>query len=164
MTTYPALFMDVGKVQHNAKVISDLLGRQGMRLVGVAKGVMGHLAVTKAMVDGGAPAIGDSRTETLHRLRALGYQGETVLLRAPSPSRVLEAVQVADVSLNSDVATVRLLGDAASRIGKRHNVILMVDLGDLREGIFVEDAAEAAREMSSVPGIDLVGIGVNLAC
>lgn len=164
MTIYPALFIDVGKVRHNAQIISGLLGRQGMRLVGVAKGVMGHVAVAKAMVDGGATAIGDSRTETLRQLRDLGFEGETVLLRAPSPSRALEAVQVADVSLNSEPATVRLLGDAASRLGRRHSVILMVDLGDLREGVIVEKASEAAREMSKVPWIELIGVGVNLAC
>ncbi len=164
MTTYPVLTIDADKIGHNAWVVSSLLGRQGMRLVGVAKGVMGHPAVARAMVDGGAAAIGDSRTETLRKLRALGYEGETILLRAPSPSRAMEAVQVADTSLNSDVFTVRLLGDAARHIGKRHKVILMVDLGDLREGIMGERVLGAAREMSTVPGIDLVGVGVNLAC
>lgn len=164
MMTYPALTIDVDRIQHNTRVVSSLLGRQAMRLVGVAKGVMGHPAVARAMVDGGAAAIGDSRTETLRQLRAFGYEGETVLLRAPSPSRALEAVQVADVSLNSDVSTVRLLGEAVRQTGKRHKVILMVDLGDLREGVMRERALGAAQEMAKVPGIDLVGVGVNLAC
>ncbi|MGE5580762.1 MAG: alanine/ornithine racemase family PLP-dependent enzyme [Bacillota bacterium] len=164
MITHPALYIDTEKVRHNTRVISGLLGRQGMRLVGVAKGVMGHVAVAKAMVDGGAAAIGDSRTETLRNLRNLGYEGETVLLRAPSPSRAAEAVQVADVSLNSDPATVRLLGEAAIRLGKRHGVILMVDLGDLREGVLTENAVRIAKEMAQVTGAELIGIGTNLAC
>ncbi|MEX0973769.1 MAG: alanine/ornithine racemase family PLP-dependent enzyme [Bacillota bacterium] len=164
MTTYPALYIDVKKIQHNAHVVAGLLGGQGMRLVGVAKGAMGHPAVAKAMVDGGASAIGDSRVENLRRLRSLGYEGETVLLRAPSLTRVAEAVQVADVSLNSDPLTVKALGDAAARLGKRHRVILMVDLGDLREGVMVADAPDVAEEMSRVAGIELCGIGTNLAC
>ncbi len=164
MMTYPALYIDAKKTENNARVISEMLGRQGMRLVGVAKGVMGHPAVAKAMIDGGAAAIGDSRVENLRRLRSLGYSGETVLLRAPSPSRAMEAVQVADVSLNSDPSTVRLLGDAAARLGKRHRVVLMVDLGDLREGVMAQDAPAAAEEMARAPGIELCGIGTNLAC
>jgi len=164
MIIHPVLYIDTGKVRHNTQVISDLLGRQGMRLVGVAKGVMGHVAVAKAMIDGGAAAIGDSRIETLRNFRQLGYTGETVLLRAPSPSRAAEAVQVADVSLNSDPETVRLLGEAAVRLGKRHHVILMVDLGDLREGVLAENAVSVAKEMAQVPGVELTGVGTNLAC
>jgi predicted amino acid racemase len=164
MTRYPALYIDTKKVLHNSRVVAGLLAKRGMRLVGVAKGVMGHPAVAKAMVEGGAAAIGDSRTENLQRLRSMGYLRETVLLRAPSPSRAGEAVEAADVSLNTDPNTVKLLGEAAVRLGKRHRVILMVDMGDLREGVLAASAPEVAKGMSRIPGIELSGIGTNLAC
>ena len=67
-------------------------------------------------------------------------------------------------SLNSEVGTVRRLGEAALQAGRVHNVILMVDLGDLREGVTAEQAPETALEMDRTPGIRLAGIGVNLAC
>lgn len=162
--SYPALHIDAGAIERNARAISGLLSSQGMRLVAVAKGAMAHRAVAQAMVAGGAAAIGDSRIENLRRLREQGYYGETVLLRAPSPSRAGEAVQVADVSLNSDLATARALGAAAAAAGKRHKVVLMVDLGDLREGVLAGDAPAVAAEMDRIPGIDLAGIGVNWAC
>ncbi|HHW18344.1 MAG TPA: alanine/ornithine racemase family PLP-dependent enzyme [Firmicutes bacterium] len=161
---YPAVFIDLAKVRHNARVISNLLKEQGMSLVGVAKGTMCHPGVAESMLDGGARAIGDSRIGNLRRLRESGYRGETILLRAPSPSSCHEAVVYADVSLNSDPATVRMLGEAALKMGKRHKVILMVDLGDLREGVLAEDAPCVAKEMADLPGIDLIGIGTNLAC
>lgn len=161
---YPAMFISVDKVRDNARAISGKLRDQGARLVGVAKGTMTHAAVVRAMIEGGADAIGDSRIENLRKLRDQGYQGETVLLRAPSPSRVAEAVQVADVSLNSEPSTVRLLGEAAARQGRRHKVILMIDLGDLREGVMAADAPLAAVEMMRSPGIEFAGIGTNLAC
>lgn len=162
--TYPALYIDVAKVERNARAIVGMLAEQGMRLVAVPKGAMGHPAVARAMVAGGASAVGDSRIENLRRLRESGYSGETVLLRVPSPSRAAEAVEVADVSLNSDPKTARLLGQAAAKAGKRHQVILMVDLGDLREGVMPEDAPGVAAEMAAAPGIELAGIGTNLAC
>lgn len=133
-------------------------------MVGVAKGLLAHPAVTRAMITGGARAIGDSRVENLRRLRENGYEGETVLLRAPSLSRAREVVCYADTSLNSDPLTVRALGEAARCMGKVHRVILMVDLGDLREGVLPEDAEGVAREMTGIPGIDLKGIGTNMAC
>jgi predicted amino acid racemase len=164
MITYPALYIDTEKIRHNTRVVASMLGRQGMRLVGVAKVVNGLAAVVRAMVEGGAAAIGDSRIETLRRIRESGYTGETVLLRAPSPSRVGEAVQVADVSLNSDPVTVRLLGDAALRLGRRHRVVLMVDLGDLREGVLAERVVGVATQIAQAPGVELAGIGTNMAC
>ncbi len=164
MPSYPTLFIDTRKIAHNARLVSGMLAGQGMRLVGVAKAVMGHPAVAKAMIAGGASAIGDSRIENLRKLRESGYTGETLLLRAPSPSRIDETVRFADASLNSDAGTVRLLGEAASKLGKRHEVILMIDTGDLREGVMEEDAVRVAREMSKVPGVEFSGIGTNLAC
>jgi len=161
---YPILLIDTRKIEHNARVISNLLREQGMSLVGVAKGTMCHPDVAFAMARGGARAIGDSRILNLRNLRESGYGGETLLLRAPGPSWCREAVAYADVSLNSAPEIVRLLSRAALEQGKTHKVILMVDLGDLREGVLAEDAPKAAREMASLPGIDLVGIGTNLAC
>lgn len=160
----PALLIYEDKILNNAEVVSSLLRQQGLTMVGVAKGLLAHPAVVRAMIKGGARAIGDSRIENLKRLRENGYQGETVLLRAPSLSRVSEVVCYADTSLNSDPVTVRALGKAAFCIGKVHKVILMVDLGDLREGVLAGDAEEAARQMTGIPGIYLEGIGTNMSC
>ncbi len=158
------LTMDTGKIEHNTRVVSSMLSELGMRLVGVSKSVLSHPPVVKAMVQGGAAAIGDSRIENLARAREGGYQGETVLLRAPSPRCAEEAVSVADVSLNSEVETVRVLAKAARKVNKTHKVVLMVDLGDLREGVPVHKAVETAKGMASWEGAKLAGVGVNLAC
>lgn len=161
---YPMLEINTAKIKHNAKVISNLLKEQGMRLVGVAKGTMCHPDVAFAMISGGAAAIGDSRILNLKRLRESGYQGETVLLRAPSPAQCREAVVYADTSLNSEPDTIRLLSEEALKLGKRHKVILMVDLGDLREGVLAEDAPKVAKKILNYRGTELVGIGTNMAC
>jgi len=162
--SYPVITINKAKLEHNARRLADLCSKQGMRLVGVAKGVCAHPAVVEAMLAGGAAAIGDSRIDNLKRLRRHGYKGETILLRAPGPSQCQEAVMYADASLNSETSIVRLLGEAAIRAGKVHNVILMVDLGDLREGVMPEQAADAAAEFDRIPGIRLLGIGTNMAC
>lgn len=162
--SYPLLTIDSQKVEDNTRQVVSLLGKQGMRLVSVAKGTAANSAVVEAMIRGGAAAMGDSRIANLARIREWGYRGETVLLRAPGPSQCADAVLHADTSLNSEIGTVRRLGEAALEAGRRHNVILMVDLGDLREGVTAAQAPEAAREMEKTAGIRLAGIGVNLAC
>lgn len=162
--TYPLLVIDPQKIEHNTGQIAALLAKEGLRLVGVAKGAAGHQDVVKAMIKGGAAAIGDSRIANLARIRQWGYRGETVLLRAPGLTRCADAVTYADSSLNSEIVTVRRLGESAVKMGQKHKVILMVDLGDLREGVPLGQAPGLAGEMAQVPGIHLAGIGTNLAC
>ncbi|MGI6667572.1 MAG: alanine/ornithine racemase family PLP-dependent enzyme [Bacillota bacterium] len=161
---YPSMSIDVGKLEHNAVTVSRLLARAGLTYVAVNKATCGHPDVAKALLAGNPLGLADSRVENLARLRESGYQGETVLLRAPAPARCAEAVEVADTSLISDPGIARALGEAAVRCGKKHNVILMVDIGDRREGVLPDEAPETARAMASIPGIRLIGIGTNLAC
>ena len=162
--SYPRMVIDTRKIEHNARVITDLAGKYGIRIMGIAKGTCAHPAVVKAMVAGGVESIGDSRIENLRRVRESGYDGETVLIRAPGYSQCSEAVVYADTSLNTEIATVVRLGEEAASIGKVHKVVLMIDLGDLREGVMPDKAPQVAREMARVPGIELVGIGVNWGC
>lgn len=161
---YPFMSIDVQKIMHNAATVSRLLAPSGLRFVAVNKSTCGHPEVARAMLAGNPVGVGDSRIENLRRLRESGYRGETVLLRAPSPSRCAEAVEVTDTSLISEPTIARALGDAARARGKTHNVILMVDMGDRREGVLPGDAPGVAKAISSLPGIRLIGIGTNLAC
>lgn len=160
----PALTIDTEKIEHNTRVVAAMLRKFGMRLVGVSKATLSHPAVVKAMTQGGAAAIADSRVENLMRAREDGYLGETILLRAPAPSRIDEAVEFSDMSLNSEVSIVKMLGKAARKAKKTHKVVLMMDLGDLREGVQEHRAVDVAKDMSLTEGVELAGIGVNLAC
>jgi predicted amino acid racemase len=56
------------------------------------------------------------------------------------------------------------LSAAASRRGVRHDVILMVDLGDLREGLWPDDLVPFVQHAVKLEGVRIVGIGANLAC
>jgi predicted amino acid racemase len=69
-----------------------------------------------------------------------------------------------DLSLNSELSVLAALSDAAWRLGRVHLAILMVDLGDLREGIWPDDLIPFVREAMRLPGIRIRGLGANLAC
>jgi predicted amino acid racemase len=116
------------------------------------------------MLRGGVASIGDSRTENLARLRGAGIDAPLLLLRIPPLSRVDEVVALADLSLNSELRVLAGLAEAAQRLGRVHPVIAMVDLGDLREGIWPTDLVPFARELQRLPGVRLVGLGANLTC
>lgn len=163
MTT-PRLEIDLEKIRRNTWVVVTLAAAAGIGVVGVTKAVCGLPEVARSMLEGGATMIADSRLENLRRLRRSAVTIPLLLLRLPGLSQARAVVELADISLNSEPAVIRALGREAERRGKRHGIILMVDVGDLREGLWPDQVLPAVEAISGVPGIDLVGIGTNLAC
>jgi predicted amino acid racemase len=158
------LTIDLGKIEQNAHEIVRFCAEAGISVAGVTKGVCGHPEVAHAMLRGGVSSIADSRLINVHRLRGGGVQGEILLLRIPALSAVGEVVDVATGSLNSELTVLAALSKAANRSGARHDVILMVELGDLREGIPPEALVAFVEGARRLTGIRIRGLGTNLAC
>lgn len=163
MTT-PYLTIDLNKIEHNARSIVGLCKQHGIEVAGVTKATCGHPEVARTMLQGGVTAIADSRLENLQRLKQAGIDTLYILLRLPPLTTVEEVVDTVDISLNSELTVLKGLSAAAQRGGKVHDVILMVDLGDLREGIWPDDLITFVKEASTLPGIHIKGLGSNLAC
>ena len=112
----------------------------------------------------GVVAIGESQLENIQRLKRGGVDGPFMLLRLPAPSEAEEVVATADISLNSELSVLGALSQAAQRRGRRHEVIVMVDLGDLREGLWPAELKDFIGAALGLPGIRIAGLGTNLAC
>ena len=160
----PYLTISLDKIEHNTRTIVSLFQAHGIAVTGVTKGVCGQPDVAKAMLCGGVSSIGDSRLENIYRLRLGGVQTTYMLLRIPPLSEVEEVVENVNVSLNSELPVLERLSKTACRHGKVHDVILMVELGDLREGIRSADFPWFVKRARKLPGIRIRGIGTNLAC
>jgi predicted amino acid racemase len=137
---------------------------QGIAIWGVTKVLGGAPSVAQALLEAGVEALADSRLSNLQKIQAADLPGWRVLLRPPSPKDAERTVALTSLSLNSELETIRALSQAAQRQGKSHAILLMVDLGDLREGVWPTDLAELARQASRLPGISLMGLGTNLTC
>ena len=116
------------------------------------------------MVRGGVAQIADSRLDNLARIRRDGITVPLMLIRAPSLNEIDDTIRYADISLNSELTTIVALGRAALTRGVIHDIVLMIDLGDLREGILPAEALDVVAEILPIEGIRLIGIGANLAC
>jgi predicted amino acid racemase len=162
--THPYVTIDLDKLAHNARTIVDLCRAHGIEVVGVTKCTCGRPEIANAMLRGGVVAIGESQLENIRRIKSAGVAAPCMLLRLPSPSEVDEVIELANVSLNSEIAVLTGLSQAAQRRGRTHDVIIMVDLGDLREGLWPRELIPFAREALRLPGIRVNGIGTNLAC
>jgi predicted amino acid racemase len=159
---YPRVVVDLNKITENTRIIANKCKESGVDIMGVTKVFCGDPEITKAQIEGGIKYIADSRTENLAKLK--DFDLPKVLLRLPMISRVDEVVKYADISLNSELETIKALNIAAMAIKARHKVILMVDLGDLREGILPAQVDDMVKEIIAMENIVLYGIGVNLTC
>ncbi|WP_455210300.1 alanine racemase, partial [Kaarinaea lacus] len=160
----PYLTIDLDKIEHNARTIVSLCEQYGISVTGVTKVVCGNPEIAKAMLRGGVHALADSRLINIHRLQAAGIQTQYMLLRIPALSEVNDVIASVDISLNSELHTLQALSAAAVQAGKVHEVIVMVDLGDLREGIWPSEVLGFVGEAIKLPGIRIIGLGTNLAC
>jgi len=160
----PRLEIDLAKIGHNVREMVRLYGAKGVGIIGVTKGVLGDPVIADIFVKNGITVLADSRIANLRKMREAGIRATRLLLRMPTLSEADAVVRHADISLNSEVEVIRELSKAALSNGVRHKVILMVELGDLREGIMPQDLEVAAKETVSLEGVRLAGIGSNLAC
>lgn len=160
----PRLEVDLAALEGNARRLSAWCRSKGIALTAVTKGVCGSPRIAAALVAGGIRSLGDSRLDNLVRMRQAGVKAEYILIRPPRPSMAARVVALADVSLNSAPTTIRALSQEALRQGKTHAVILMVELGDLREGIMPQRLPEAVDAVLSLKGVSLRGIGANMTC
>lgn len=162
--SYPRILINVNKIKQNAKLAVDICAAHGIEVIGVTKACLGDPTVAGAMLEGGAGAIGDSRSANLVRLRDAGVTAPLMMLRLPMLSEIPQITKMADISLNSDLTVMEVLGRAAARAGKTHQVIIMVDMGEGREGVRPEEAAERVAAAMRLPGIKVDGLGANFAC
>ena len=162
MIAQATLTIDLGKITANTRRVVAALG--GVGVVAVTKVTCGSPEVGRAMLAGGAQTLGESRLENVERLRAAGIVAPVWLLRSPPPDLSADTVRLADVSLESELETVVELERAAADGNKRHHVVAMVDIGDLREGMLPADLPDFVDRVETLEHIDLSGIGVNLTC
>ena len=161
---YPRMIMDLSKLRKNIEHIVQACGEHGVGVTAVTKVLCAHPAAAEVLIEAGVDNLGDSRLKNLRRLRDSDVDAELMLLRLPRMSRADDVVQLADVSLNSEVATIESLDEAACANNVTHGVVLMVDVGDLREGVWIDDVASLAEAADQAENVNVVGVGTNLAC
>ncbi|MEW5057170.1 MAG: alanine/ornithine racemase family PLP-dependent enzyme [Cycloclasticus sp.] len=160
----PRLEVDLNKLIHNARTLTKRLDAKGISVTGVTKAFLGMPDIANTLLNAGIHTLGDSRIENIKAMHHAGINVPMMLIRSPMLSQVKQVVAYADISLNTELEVIRELSNAAQHADKVHGVVLMVELGDLREGIMAGDLDKVVRETLCLPNIKLKGIGTNLAC
>lgn len=162
----PKLIINLKKLEHNGRLLAEKCRLHGISLAVVTKVFSACPQMVEVLSNLSIDYLADSRMENIMAYPK-GITQKTMLLRLPSPSEAERVVRHCDISLNSQIFTLDKLNQAAQKLGKIHRVILMIDLGDLREGIFFQDMEKienTAGFILSCENLEFLGIGTNLTC
>jgi len=152
----------VDGIIQNYEITRALASGSGIRLTAAIKGLGGYQPLIDCLLEAGVDSIAEAQLPNLVRLA--GRSVEKWLIRLPPLSEVADIVRYADVSLNSELVTIQALGEAAVAQGRRHKVVVMVDLGERREGVMPDDVVAFAEAAARVDGVELYGLGASFGC
>lgn len=161
---YPRLCFHLGRIRDNAARVSTLCRSAGIVVYAVTKGACADLRVARAMLEGGCEAFADSRIQNLASLKKAFPDRERLLIRTPMLCELGEVVLNATCSTVSAIEGVEALEAVCAVSRTSHDVLLMFDLGDRREGILEHEMDVFVRTFKRCTRVRLRGVGVNFAC
>ncbi len=160
----PRIEINLDKIAHNARILKNLYSSKGIDIMCSTKVVCGDTKIAKVLIESGIETLADSRIFNIIKIHNAKINAQLVLLRTPLISQAELVVKYADISLNSEISVIKELSKYAQKYNTIHKIILMVELGDLREGIMPSDLEDTVKEVIAMQGIEITGIGTNLTC
>lgn len=159
---YIELYKD--KLKQNYEFLDGLFKRHGKEWAAVTKMLCGNRMYLEEVIKLGIKEVCDSRISNLKEIKSIDPSVQTVYIKPPAKDMVEDIISYADVSFNTEFATIQLLSDEAVKQKKNHKVIIMIELGDLREGIMGDHLIHFYEKIFKLPNIEISGIGTNLNC
>lgn len=156
--------LDRSKLKRNFDLINNRFKSKHIDWGIVTKLLCGNKKYLQEVLDLGIEEIHDSRISNLQAVKELNPKVQTVYIKPPAKRSLEKIVKYADVSFNTEFYTINLLSEEAQRQNKTHKIIIMIELGDLREGVMGEAFVDFYRKVFQLPNIKVVGIGSNLNC
>ncbi len=160
---YPRVNIYRNKLRENASILQEAFRDRGIELVAVTKVFGADAKIIEAYHEGGVRHFADARIQNLERIDP--KYGDRMLLRIPMLSELARVVRSSERSLQSEWVTIKALNEEARRQGRKHKILLMIDLGDLREGVYAEEELfDIAGKIKNLDAIEWEGTGTNLTC
>ncbi|GAA4427582.1 ornithine racemase Orr [Pontibacter saemangeumensis] len=152
------------KLNHNYHHLNKVFQQHQIDWGVVTKLLCGNELLLREVLALGVREIHDSRVTNLKAIKKIAPDVQTVYIK-PSPKKSIpDIVQYADVSFETELDTIRMLSEEAVRQGKTHKIIIMIEMGDLREGVMGDDLVSFYEHIFELPGIAVIGLGANFNC
>ncbi len=152
------------KLRHNYQFLDKLFKENEVEWSVVSKLLCGHKGYLEELLKLGPKEICDARLSNLKMIKKLNPNVQTVYIKPPAKRSIEGIIKYADVSFNTELQTIKWLSDEAVKQGKTHKIIIMIELGDLREGVVGETLLDFYESVFKLPNIEISGLGTNLNC
>ncbi|PZW00582.1 alanine/ornithine racemase family PLP-dependent enzyme [Metamycoplasma auris] len=161
--SYPKIVIDEEKFKNNVRKAIGICAKKGIEVLAVTKGFCGNRRMAELYYEAGIRYFGDSRLDNFEVYKDI--QGHKQLLRIPMISEIPRMLELCDSSLQGDINVIKKISEyVIFKNLKPHEIVLMVDLGDRREGYLPEETLEIAKEINKLKGVKLIGLGCNFGC
>lgn len=162
------LIIHTERIKKNIQFLSNYFEKNGIEWSLVTKVFSGDKTFLKRVltkpVINKINSVGDSRLTSLRNLREINPDIKTIYIKPPAEIYADDVVKFADISLNSSLSTILALNDSAKKQNKTHKIIIMIELGELREGVNRENIIDFYKKVFELSNIEVIGIGSNLGC
>lgn len=159
---YIKLYRD--KLRTNYEFLDQLFKGHDIYWGVTTKLLCGHEAFLKEVADLGIGEMHDSRISNLQKIKEMDPDVMTLYIKPPPHDIIESVIRYADASLNTELTTLHAMSKEAQRQDKVHKIIIMIEMGDLREGVMRDDLFDFYKEVFELPNIEVIGIGTNLNC
>jgi len=156
--------LDVKKLKSNFNYLNTLFKKNEIEWSIVSKLLSGNKIYLTELLKFDIDQICDSRVQNLKEIKSINPKIETIYIKPPAKRSISSVVKYADISMNTEIETIKLLSKEAKKQNKIHKIIIMIELGELREGVLGEDFIDFYESIFKLKNIKIVGIGANLSC
>ncbi|GAB5538215.1 MAG: alanine/ornithine racemase family PLP-dependent enzyme [Salibacteraceae bacterium] len=156
--------LDRAKLEHNYQYLDKFFEERGIHWSIVSKMLCGNHSYVKILCEMGIKEICDARISNLRMVKQINPDIQTVYIKPPAKRSIKNVVKYADVSFNTQIETIQWLSEEAGRQNKMHKVVIMVEMGDLREGVMGDELMDFYEQVFRLPNIEVVSFGTNLNC
>jgi len=156
--------LNIEKLKSNFEYLNKLFKEKNIQWSVVSKLLCGNKEYLQELLKFDITQICDSRVTNLKMVKQINPNVETIYIKPPAKRAIKSVVQYADISMNTEFETIKLLSEEAQKQNKIHKIIIMIELGELREGIMREDLIDFYSSVFNLKNIEVVGIGTNLTC
>lgn len=151
-------------LEHNYLFLKNLFEENNLHWGVVTKLLCGNELYLQEIINLGIREVHDSRISNLQKVKEINPEVQTVYIKPPAKRNIPNIIRYADVSMNTEYYTIKLLSDEAVKQQKKHKVIIMMETGDLREGVMGDALVDFYSRVFELPNVEIIGIGSNLNC
>lgn len=157
------VLINLRKLEQNISVLQDICSSAGLQVVWVTKGCHSYPDVVHLLREMGAEAFGDVYLQHFSGVFK-DFSGELMMIGFPAQNQMAQAVALASTNLISGPDHAAALSAEAQKANTLQRVLLMVDEGNLREGVMPDRLLSTVKQILTYPGVELIGIGTSVGC